>query len=79
MSLQITFLERCKALGIADKNLPAWLDEIESLRAQIVLIEAETIERCAAVCEESYEDYHGTTYACHEYASDCAAAIRSLK
>ena len=35
MNLQITFLERCKALGLADKNLPAWLDEIESLHTQI--------------------------------------------
>ena len=41
MSLQITFLERCKALGIADKNLPAWLDEIEALRAQVAELKAE--------------------------------------
>lgn len=41
MSVQIEFLKRCKALGLHDSNLPAWLDEIESLRMQIAELKAE--------------------------------------
>lgn len=41
MSVQIEFLKRCKALGLHDSNLPAWLDEIESIRAQIESIRAQ--------------------------------------
>lgn len=44
MTMQITFLERCKALGIADKNLPSWLDEIETLRKQNKALEADKEE-----------------------------------
>ena len=39
MSVQIEFLKRCKTLGLHDSNLPAWLDEIESLRAKVVELE----------------------------------------
>ena len=41
MSAQIEFLKRCKALGLHNSNLPAWLDEIESLRTQVAELKAE--------------------------------------
>ena len=49
MNLQIAFLERCKALGIADKNLPAWLDEIESLRTQIAELTKTNLAQAAQI------------------------------
>lgn len=41
MSAQIDFLKRCKELGLHNGKLSNWLDEIESLRAQIAELEAE--------------------------------------
>ena len=45
MSVQIEFLKRCKTLGLHDSNLPAWLDQIESLRAQVAELEQVAADR----------------------------------
>ena len=56
MSVQIEFLKRCKALGLHNSNLPAWLDEIESLHAQVAELKAEN-DKYSQTCERYKELY----------------------
>jgi len=60
MNAQIDFLKRCKELGLQGGKLSNWLDEIESLRAQLtaresgrVILDAEDADIVHEMCRQA--------------------------
>ena len=49
MNASIDFLKRATSLGMQSKSLPAWLDEIQSLRDRIAELERENESLKASV------------------------------